>query len=345
MDWRLINWGESFWRCFHYLAIHEKRDIIEKLPEYIPCKTCKDEFVGVGSNEDLVDWSIREHNRVNGKLGKWDKWDRRDFDISHKPECDICQGKEHVFGFPWHFLNTISIGADGDESGESVLTSNTSNTSNTVYTVYSSNMAEQFIQEFVANYPCDICRGKLIIDIPEAEETHRGWVHRNHVRFNQERGLPAPLPLAVNIGTDAGSSNITTGCAGCPVAGVTGVAVAVDVDTTVAVDVDTTVAVAAAADVPVAASTDTDATPVAPADVLVAASTDTDDFASTNTVAATTDTVPVADTDVLVATTDTPSTDTDVPSTDTDDVAATNTVPVADAPSTVPDDVADAPSN
>jgi hypothetical protein len=161
MDWRLINWGESFWRCIHYLAIHEKRDIIEKLPEYIPCKTCKDEFVGVGANEDLVNWSIREHNRVNGKLGKWDKWDRRDFDISHKPECDICQGKEHVFGFPWHFLNTISIGADGisesgiegSESGESGLTSNTSNIA---YTAYSSNMAEQFIQEFVANYPCDV---------------------------------------------------------------------------------------------------------------------------------------------------------------------------------------------
>ena len=257
MDWRLINWGESFWRCFHYLAIHEKRDIIEKLPEYIPCKTCKDEFVGVGSNEDLVDWSIREHNRVNGKLGKWDKWDRIDFDISHKPECDICQGKEHVFGFPWALLNTISIGADGiSESGESGLTSNTSNTSNTVYTVYSSNMAEQFIQEFVANYPCDVCRGKLIIDIPEAEETHRDWVHRNHVRFNQERGLPEPLPLPVNIGTDAGSSNITTGCVGCPTTGAP-VETSTPADVPVApVDTNTS-----NADVPVApASTDDGAT-------------------------------------------------------------------------------------
>jgi hypothetical protein len=216
MDWRLINWGESFWRCFHYLAIHEKRDIIENLPEYIPCKTCKDEFVGVGASEDLVDWSIREHNRVNRKLGKWDKWDRRDFDISHKPECDICQGKEHVFGFPWALLNTISIGADGiSEISESGMTSNIANT------VYSSNMAEQFIQEFVANYPCDVCRGKLIVDTPEAEETHRDWVHRNHVRFNQEHGLPEPVPLPVNIGTDAGSSNITTGCVGCPATGAT----------------------------------------------------------------------------------------------------------------------------
>jgi len=288
MDWRLINWGESFWRCIHYLAIHEKRDIIEKLPEYIPCKTCKDEFVGVGANEDLVNWSIREHNRVNGKLGKWDKWDRRDFDISHKPECDICQGKEHVFGFPWHFLNTISIGADGAiEGGESGLTTNTSNIAYTANTVYSSNMAEQFIQEFVANYPCDVCRGKLIVDSPEAEETHRSWVHRNHVRFNQERGLPAPLPLPVNIGTDAGSSNITTGCAGCPTTGADGAdatadtstdtsntgvpaATAAPADVLVATaDTDVSVASADTADVPVATSTDTD--------VPVATSTDTDD--------------------------------------------------------------------
>jgi hypothetical protein len=259
MDWRLINWGESFWRCFHYLAIHEKRDIIEKLPEYIPCKTCKDEFVGVGSNEDLVDWSIREHNRVNGKLGKWDKWDRRDFDISHKPECDICQGKEHVFGFPWALLNTISIGADGiSESGESGLTSNiayTSNTSNTVYTVYSSNMAEQFIQEFVANYPCDVCRGKLIIDIPEAEETHRSWVHRNHVRFNQERGLPEPLPLPVNIGTDAGSSNITTGCVGCPTTGVDATNTYTSTDTSTPADAPASTDYPSSTDTPAETST------------------------------------------------------------------------------------------
>ena len=213
MDWRLINWGESFWRCFHYLAIHDKRDIIEKLPEYIPCKTCKDEFVGVGAGEDLVDWSIREHNRVNGKLGKWDKWDRRDFDISQKPTCDICEGKEHVFGFPWALLNTISISAENTNNNSNMASSN----------MASSNMAVQFIQEFVAEYPCDVCRGNLIVDTQVADETHRDWVHRNHIRFNQERGLPEPQPLPqqlpVNMGTDAGSSNITMGCVGCPVTG------------------------------------------------------------------------------------------------------------------------------
>ena len=201
MDLQLINWGASFWRCIHYLAIHEKRDIIEKLPEHIPCKTCKDEFVGVSAEEDLVDWSIREHNRVNGKLGKWDKWDRIDFNISHKPTCDICEGKEYVFGFPWTFLNTISINTDRTDS---LVNSN------------SRKMTEHFIKEFVDKYPCEICRGKLIIDFPYDNETFRDWVHRNHIRFNNERGLPEPNPINIIQGTDIGSSNISMGCTDCP---------------------------------------------------------------------------------------------------------------------------------
>ena len=174
---------------------------------------CKDEFVGVGDEEDLVDWSIREHNRVNGKLGKWDKWDRNDFNISHKSTCDICEEKEHIFGFPWAFLNTISISTEGTEGTEG--TQGTQGTEAFV-NANNSNNAEQFIQEFVAKYPCDVCRGKLIIDTPVADETCKDWVHRNHIRFNQERGFPEPSPFNIIIGTDAGSSDITTGCIGCP---------------------------------------------------------------------------------------------------------------------------------
>jgi hypothetical protein len=88
--------------------------------------------------------------------------------------------KKTSFGFPRALLNTISICADGTsegtecgEGGEIGLTSNIANTSNITN---SSNMTEQFIQEFVANYPCDVCRGKLIVDILEAQETHRVWV-------------------------------------------------------------------------------------------------------------------------------------------------------------------------
>lgn len=175
-----MNWGPCFWRCIHYMSIHGKRNIIDKIPGLIPCETCKEEWVGPVDDEDLVDWSIREHNRVNGKLGKWDKWDRIDFDISQKPTCDICEGREHVSGFPWTFLYAVGT--------------------------------VDFINEFVSSYPCEVCRGRLVEDLPGPDETHIDWVHRNHIRFNQERGLPTPMPLV-----SGGVSGVagTAGCEGC----------------------------------------------------------------------------------------------------------------------------------
>jgi hypothetical protein len=181
------NWGTSFWRCIHYLAIHNKRDLLEKLPEYIPCEMCKEEFVGAKEGENLVDWSIREHNRVNGKLGKWDKWDRTDFNISQHPTCDVCDGREQVHSFPWTFMYALT---------ETVG-------------------SEEFMKEFVAEYPCEVCRCKFIVDTPTTDEIHIEWVHRNHIRFNQDRGLPEPGPLPIKKENATGSGETTTGCDGC----------------------------------------------------------------------------------------------------------------------------------
>lgn len=189
MDWKPMNWGPSFWRCIHYMAIHGKREVIDKIPGFIPCETCRGEWVGVGADEDLVDWSIREHNRVNGKLGKWDKWDLIDFNISQKPTCDICEGREHVCGFPWTFLYTLASSGAGE--------------------------GEEFIKEFVAEYPCAVCRGRLVEGIPGPDETHMDWVHRNHIRFNQERGLRLPEPAALRGVGVAGSGSATAVCENC----------------------------------------------------------------------------------------------------------------------------------
>ena len=181
------NWGTSFWRCIHYLAVHNKRDLLEKLPEYIPCEICKEEFVGAKEGENLVDWSIQEHNRVNGKLGKWDKWDRTDFNISQHPTCDVCDGREQVHSFPWTFMYALT---------ETVG-------------------SEEFMKEFVAEYPCEVCRGKFIVDTPTTDEIHIEWVHRNHIRFNKDRGLPEPGPLPKKKENATDSGVTTTGCEGC----------------------------------------------------------------------------------------------------------------------------------
>lgn len=183
----MFNWGPSFWRCIHYTAIHQKNDFIDRLPPHIPCETCKLEWVLSEVDEDLVDWSIRFHNTVNAKLGKWDKWDRTDFNIAQKPTCDICEGHEHIHSFPWMFLYTLAKAQNTDI---------------------------EFIQEFVSTYPCQTCRNKLIIDLPQHDETHVEWVYRNHTRFNQMRGLPQPHPLRSEtevVGEGIGSST----CADC----------------------------------------------------------------------------------------------------------------------------------
>lgn len=170
-----MSWGPCFWRCIHYMAIHGKKDIIDKIPIYLPCDICKEEWFGPMEGEDLVDWSIRLHNKVNAKLGKWDKWDRIDFNISNKPTCDICEGREHQYLFPWTFLYSIDT---------------------------------EFVMEFVSEYPCDTCRGKLVVDLPRFDEIHIDWVHRNHTQFNLERGLYVPQPL-IQV------SSIPPTCSGC----------------------------------------------------------------------------------------------------------------------------------
>jgi hypothetical protein len=159
-----MNWGPAFWRCIHYMAIHKNKDVIDILPLHIPCDDCKAEWIYPEVDEDLVDWSLRLHNKVNAKLGKWDKWDRTDFNISHKPTCDICEGHEHRYLFPWMLMYTLAE-------------------------------SQEFIMDFVSKYPCPLCRGQLVVDLPGPDETHIDWVHRNHIRFNQERGLPVPPPL------------------------------------------------------------------------------------------------------------------------------------------------------
>jgi hypothetical protein len=191
------NWGTSFWRCIHYMSLHDKRDFLYKISDYIPCEKCKKDWVDASEDEDLVEWSIKQHNKVNKKLGKWDKWDIIDFNISHKSTCDVCEKREDVHGFPWTFLYTLS---------KTVVNENTNITQS----------REGFIKEFVAEYPCNVCRNKFIIDIPGYDETCTDWVYRNHIRFNKERGLTEPPNIQVNTENDSDINETNRNCEGCP---------------------------------------------------------------------------------------------------------------------------------
>lgn len=154
----MFFWGPSYWRFIHFFAVNNiGRDLLKKFYVHIPCEKCRDNWEDPDLTEDLVEWSIRMHNKVNKELGKYAGWDRTDFDISHKPTCDICDKKEYYFGFPWTFIHEV---ARNDAP-----------------------YAVDFLQAFNAQYPCPTHQGKLLSDPPLEGETPIEWTARNHERL------------------------------------------------------------------------------------------------------------------------------------------------------------------
>jgi len=81
-------WGASFWKTVHYIAAgfpsrptpHDRdhfRAFIAQLPHVLPCDECKQHSVrllaqlppNVNSRDQLFDWSVEFHNRVNDRIG------------------------------------------------------------------------------------------------------------------------------------------------------------------------------------------------------------------------------------------------------------------------------------
>jgi len=84
-------WGGAMWRTIHVVALGYPRNpppaaraqykaFYDSLRTVIPCSTCREGYVGIvddmpvdaalGNPEDLFDWTVRVHNKVNEKLGK-----------------------------------------------------------------------------------------------------------------------------------------------------------------------------------------------------------------------------------------------------------------------------------
>lgn len=156
-------WGTCFWRAIHLLAMQENVsvDFLNSIRDYIPCDECKNEWEDLTIDESAVDWSIRLHNKVNKKLNKYAFWTKEDFDIAHKNICDICEGKEHIFNFPWGFIHSVG------ENPDSV----------------------SFLKSFNNEYPCNVCKNTFLTSDPESGESVIDWTVRHHKRFNEERGL------------------------------------------------------------------------------------------------------------------------------------------------------------
>lgn len=168
-------WGASFWRFIHLFSLHDaNRGFMKQLRDLIPCEECRGGWRDPSDIEDLDEWSRIIHNEVNAKLGKYAGWDQADFNIAQKPTCDICDGREHVFMFPWMFIHTLA------------------ETSTDPHTTLA------FLKQFNAAYPCNVCRGTFFADDPREGESIQQWANRHHNRWNLEQNRPPYIPSTRN---------------------------------------------------------------------------------------------------------------------------------------------------
>ena len=169
------NWGPSYWRFIHYFSVgaFTSGNLLAETVNHITFAECKSEWVSPDPRGNLREWSVALHNKVNTKLNKYDKWTIEDFGIAHDLKCDWCNNTPNTV-FPWPFIHTVAKVNHPD--------------------------ALAFLKTFNSLYPCDNCRGRILVDSPLANETVLDWTIRNHL-------LQDPLfiyPVS------------TTACATCP---------------------------------------------------------------------------------------------------------------------------------
>ena len=168
-----MYWGAPYWRFMHYFAMHDVKDLVLHVKNFIPCEDCKSEWYEPAPGENLLDWSREFHNKVNRKLGRYDKWDARDLLISHKPHCDICEEKEFIHRYPWVFFHFVSMQPNSMD----------------------------FLKAVNAQYPCEKHRGTFL-DEPQDGESTVDWVVRNNQRVDPNFIKPPymmPVPIQTPV--------------------------------------------------------------------------------------------------------------------------------------------------
>lgn len=170
--------GNAYWRFIHYFAFHNVgRNLFNDLGRFIDCQKCRESYTGPSDNEDLLQWSINFHNQVNVKLNK-PTLDNVEIDGT----CDICNKKQPQL--LWIFTHNVAETGNTD--------------------------AVDFLKSFNEQYPCEICRGNLLPDIPQEGEHCLYWTFRHRKRDNDIKNIE-PFIYEMNPPSNDG----TPGCAGC----------------------------------------------------------------------------------------------------------------------------------
>jgi hypothetical protein len=172
-----MSWGNSYWRFIHYFAIHNQRETIIQVKNFLPLPATINDWIDPEPNDNLIEWSLAFHNKINTKLNKYDKWDMNDFNIAQKSECDVCVNNQ-CHSFPWNFIHNVAINPT----------------------------SMNFLKLFNSTYPCDKCRNTFL-DEPLPNESVIVWVNRNHQRIDPSF-IPEPIDPLVPVGYVKDTFNI-----------------------------------------------------------------------------------------------------------------------------------------
>ena len=168
-----MDWGKVYWKMIHFLALHNiGKDFLNQLVNFLPCDKCKEDWIE--PTDDLIEWSLEYHNKVNKKMGKYDKWKLYHLKHFHKKKCDYCN---NITEFPWNFMLIVAE-------------------------TYNTKEAYDFLMELNRIYPCDACRNTFFQLEKQPHESVLTWVKKNNDYMNKIRGFDVskntPRMLFVN---------------------------------------------------------------------------------------------------------------------------------------------------
>jgi hypothetical protein len=164
--------GPSYWRFIHYFAGNSPfcREYLKTMPPIVLCSDCSGEWFDPADTDDLLEWSVALHNKINTKHGRLYKWTVENCLNAHLRSCDKCS-PPYDPSFPWIFIHTIAA--------------------------IDNPATLRFLNIFNNLYPCSKCKYTFFTDNPQSEESVLDWTIRHHKRLDPKfeyvvPGAPSP---------------------------------------------------------------------------------------------------------------------------------------------------------